>query len=131
MNEMDMVNEPVGITIAGKPVKVKRLSTIRRRAIIEAVITEQYVAGILRQAKLAYPDNEAKRGAYIDKAMLAMPQGKAMSDLVSDHIPGSAYARMFAEAAEITEDQAVMLLDDASADEVRVLLRSMSGKKKT
>jgi len=131
MNEMDMVNEPVAVTFAGKPVKAKRLSSIRRRAIIEAVIIEKYVAGILQQARLAYADNEAKRGAYIDKAMLAMPQGKAMSDLVSDHIPGKAYARMFAEATGIDEDQIVALLDDATPDEVRILLRVISGKKKT
>lgn len=131
MNEADMVNEPINLKIAGVELKLKRLSTIKRRAIIEAVITEQFVAGILMKAKAAYADDEKRRYEYIDKAMLAIPGGKEMADLVSSHIPGQAYARIVAEAAGIGEDQAAKVLDDATADEVRVLLQTVAGKKKS
>lgn len=131
MNEMDMVNEPVTFKVGPVSIMVRRVSSAKRRAITQAVITEQMIEQFRQRAATAYPDDASRRADHIEKAMMSMPSGKAMADLVSEHTPIEAVNRIVAEATgnAMTPAQVDAIMDEASVDEVRAVLMHIRGKK--
>ena len=130
MDELAMANVGVELPFGGARIRFRRISTIRRRALIQAVLTEKAISDIMAKANLAYP-NPVDRSAYIEKAMLALPSGKALADLVTETPPLEAIVRILAEAGGVPEDRMTDLLDEATSDEVRVAMEQIAGKKKS
>lgn len=130
MNEMQMINEPVEVAMGGKVLRVRRLSTAKRRAIVQSVITSQMVDQIKQRAAAAFEGDPERQAGFIEKAILAMPTGKAMADLVSDHVPVDAMVRMVAESSGEKQEVIAELFEDADAADIKAVFQMVVGKKK-
>jgi len=82
MIEMDIVNDPVAFTLAGKEVHLIRLSNIQRRAIAQRWFIGQLVSEIKDKAQVLFPGDEGKQSEYVEKGLAKIPSGQDLQDIV-------------------------------------------------
>lgn len=127
MNEMSMLNEPVSLTLAGEQVRLRLLSTARRRAIAQAWLLGVLIQEVKDKAAALYPDpaDADKRAEFVRAGVERLPSGAALADemaKVDDRTELLIKCLVAASVDPMPEQQAEHLLLTATRDEVAALL---------
>jgi len=130
MNEMGLLNQPVEFKVGADTIKVKAISTLKRRAVLQSWLLGQLVSEIRDKAALLHSSEEEK-AAYIKEEMRNLPTGQALYDTVSDLHPSySTFVRLLCACTDLTEQQLESMLDKGSSEEVQVLMTYVYDVKK-
>ena len=118
MSEQTIINEPVEFILAGKPIKVRRLGVLKRKAILESWFIGRE-ARLIRQKSEAFSNPLDKRSYVID--MLAkIPQGQELIDAVNK-MPMS-----FEAGIELIKEAMVDFMPDQDLE--KLILESSEGE---
>jgi len=136
MGAREVLGKPQKLTVGGVEVCIAPLPALRILALVEDQWWTQQTDAIRHKAQ-AYKDN-ARREAYIDKALSKLPVGPEMEKqahalLAGAVMPKALAYRIFYEgiggdSTDLTFDQACRLFDSSPTDDVRAAMDAIAGK---
>ncbi len=129
MTELDLLNPYIELELAGKKVRVRRLSYAKRRALEQKAWLEARIATIRDQAKAFDPDQAS---VWIKEQIAAIPTGPAFVEVCQKDATSETMLAVLHAATDgsITAESLELLLDDASKDEVATFFAYITGSKK-
>jgi len=115
-NLSDMANVPLDFVINGKTYKIKRLSIRDIFLDFEKEIKEKYMQNVMEMSKLI--DSKDKM-EYLRKAMVDMPSGRRLDDMVQEEITSiSGGTKVLIKALntcqKVTEQEVMQMSMDAN-----------------
>jgi len=133
MTEQDLLNEPVTFGMGSKTIRLRKIGSAKKRAIIESYYIENCVRAIQDKAKV-FATSE-KQDAYMTDQLDKLPSGQALMDIAGKEKIDDEIVLRFFEAAlveDLRREESEDLWDKASqAQATSVLYFIHDGKKKS
>lgn len=130
MTELDTINEAVEFIFGNRTLKIKQLSTLRRRAIMQSWLIAQLIAEIRDKGAALYEGQE-DRDRYIGRCVEALPSGQELQDRIDTlKLSYDIILRWLEASTGKSRDALEVVLNDATVEEIRTVTLWLVGKKK-
>ena len=130
MTELDTINEAVEFTFGNRTLKIKQLSTLRRRAIMQSWLIAQLIAESRDKGAALYEGQE-DRDRYIERCVEALPSGQELQDKIDTlKLSYDIILRWLEASTGKSRDALEVVLNDATVEEIRTVTLWLVGKKK-
>ncbi len=130
---LDLTNDPIAVTLAGRTLKVRRLAFCRMMSLAQGAVVSTHLARI-QTATAGLPQD--RREAFLAAAIAQIPHGATLDDLAGDwaksYEGGVAYLHeaIHQDQPNMTLDEVRSIIDAADSSEVYPVACWISGRSK-